>query len=67
MININSTKREYIPFGIRGTVVGHTNNRVIVLFDEQFLNGNNIYGHSQDFKGGFIDPNNLINLTHKFT
>jgi hypothetical protein len=34
VININSTKREYVPFGLRGTVVGHTNDRVIVLFDE---------------------------------
>lgn len=67
VININSTKREYVPFGYRGTVVGHTNTKVIVLFDEQFLTGNNIYGNAQDFKGGFIDPNFLINLTHKFT
>lgn len=36
-MNINSMKREYIPFGIRGTVVGRTNEKVIVIFDEQFL------------------------------
>jgi hypothetical protein len=34
VININSTKREYVPFGLRGTVVGHTTDKVIVLFDE---------------------------------
>jgi Xrn1 SH3-like domain len=34
VINVNSTKREYVPFGLRGTVVGHTNDRVIILFDE---------------------------------
>lgn len=33
-MNINSTKREYVPFGLRGTVVGKTNDKVIVLFDE---------------------------------
>jgi len=34
VLNLNSTRREWIPFGLRGTVVGHTNDRVIVLFDE---------------------------------
>lgn len=66
-MNINSVKREYIPFGLRGTVVGRTSEQVIVLFDEQYLNGNNIYGHCEDYRGGFIDPNHLINLTKKFT
>lgn len=45
VLAINSTKREYLPFGIRGTVVGKTNERVVVLFDEQFIGGNNIQGH----------------------
>lgn len=67
VININSTKREYVPFGLRGTVVGHTNDKVIVLFDEQYLGGNNIFGHCEDFKGGYLNPNYLINLTHKFS
>lgn len=66
VMNVCSVKREYIPFGIRGTVVGKTNDKVIVLFDEQFLNGNDIYGHCQEFRGGFINPDYLINLTKKF-
>ena len=66
VMNVNSTKREYIPFGLRGTVVGKTNERIIVLFDEQFLNGNNIYGHCKDYKGANVNPDNLINLTKKF-
>lgn len=66
-MNVNSVKREYIPFGLRGTVVGKTNEKVIVLFDEQFLNGNDIYGHAESYRGGFINPNDLINLTKKFT
>lgn len=56
-----------MPFGLRGTVVGHTNDRVIVLFDEQYLGGNNIYGHCQDYKGGYVNPNYMINLTQKFS
>ena len=67
VININSTKREYVPFGLRGTVVGHTNDRVIVLFDEQYLAGNNIMGHCEDYRGGNLNPNHLINLNHKFS
>lgn len=66
-MNINSTKREYVPFGLRGTVVGKTNEKVIILFDEQFLTGNNIYGHCDEYKGGYINPNYLINLTKKFS
>ena len=67
VINVNSTKREYVPFGLRGTVVGHTNDRVIILFDEQFLGGVNISNHCKDFKGGYLNPNYIINLTHKFS
>ena len=67
VMNVNSTRREYVPFGLRGTVVGKTNEKVIVLFDEQFLNGNDIYGHAENYRGGFIMPNYLINLTKKFT
>jgi len=67
VINVNSTKREYVPFGLRGTVVGHTNDRVIVLFDEQFLGGCNIFNHCQDFKGAYLNPNYIINLTYKFS
>ena len=56
-----------MPFGLRGTVVGHTNDRVIILFDEQFLGGVNISNHCKDFKGGYLNPNYIINLTHKFS
>lgn len=66
-MNANSTKRQYVPFGLRGTVVGSTNDKVIVLFDEQFFNGNNIYGLCEEFRGGYMEPNYLINLTKKFT
>lgn len=67
VMNLNSTKREYIPFGLRGTVVGKTNERLIVLFDEQFLNGSTIYGHCKDYKGSQVNPADLLNITRKFT
>jgi hypothetical protein len=45
VMNLNSTLRVYVPFGLRGTVVGKTESKIIVMFDNQFLNGNDIYGH----------------------
>lgn len=65
-MSVKSVMREYVPFGMRGTVVGKTNDKVIVMFDEQFLQGNNIYGHCQNYRGAFLDPNFLINLTKRF-
>ena len=34
VINIDSQRFEWIPFGLRGTVVGKAENTLIVLFDE---------------------------------
>ena len=45
VMNLNSTMRSFIPFGLRGTVVGKTEQKVIVLFDDQFLGGNSVNGH----------------------
>jgi hypothetical protein len=33
-MNVRSILREYVPFGFRGTIVGKTNDKVIVMFDE---------------------------------
>ena len=65
-MNLNSTLRQYVPFGLRGTVVGKTESKVIVMFDEQFLHGGNIYGHCQNYKGAQVEPNNLLNLSLTF-
>ncbi len=67
VMNINSSKRDYVTFCLRGTVVGKTNEKVIVLFDEQYIGGNDIYGHCDPCRGGFLLPAYLINLTSKFT
>jgi len=45
VMNLNSTLRQYVPFGARGTVVGKTESKLIVMLDEQFLHGNDIFGH----------------------
>jgi len=67
VMNINSTRRLYIPFGARGTVVGNTEETLIVLFDDQFLQGTNIYGLCDNYRGAHMDPNNLINLSRNFS
>jgi len=41
---MNSTMRNYIPFGLRGTVIGKTDEKVMVMFDEQFIGGQNLFG-----------------------
>lgn len=65
-MNMNSSKRIYIPFGLRGTVVGKTEDEVIVLFDEQFLSGTDIFGHCELYRGALCKPDHLLNLTKKF-
>jgi hypothetical protein len=65
-MNINSTRREYIPFGFRGTVVGKTNDKIIIIFDEQYLGGDSIHGHCKPYKGSLLDTRFLLNLTKKF-
>ena len=66
VINLNSTLRKFIPFGARGTVVGKTEDKLIVMFDDQFIHGNTIYGHCQNYRGAQVDPNNLLNLSREF-
>lgn len=66
VLNLNSQLRRYVPFGARGTVVGRTQDRVIVMFDEQFIGGSDIFGLCEKYRGAMILPNNLLNLTLKF-
>ena len=34
VLNLCSVKRAYVPFGARGTVIGKTEQKIIVMFDE---------------------------------
>lgn len=45
VMNVNSTRRIYIPFGARGTVIGKTEDNLLIMFDEAFIAGTNIYSH----------------------
>ena len=66
VLNLNSTQREYIPFGIRGTVIGRTETKVLVVFDEQFLHGTTLFGHCGPYRGAQVQPRNLLNLSKQF-
>jgi len=66
VMSINSLRRKYLPFGLRGTIIGKTADNVIVLFDEQFLNGDTVYGRCSKYRGAIIQPQQVINITKRF-
>jgi len=66
ILNLNSSRRNYVPFGLRGTVLGKTQDKVIVVFDEQYLGGTDLNGLCEEYRGALVDPNYLCNITMKF-
>jgi len=36
------------------------------MFDEQFIQGSNINGQTELYRGAMIEPINLMNITRKF-
>lgn len=66
VMNVNSVRRHYLPFGARGTIVGKTEEKLIVLFDEQFLQGTTMYGHCEPYRGAMLDSALLVNLSRTF-
>lgn len=66
MLNLNSVLRQYVPFGLRGTVIGRTEDKVMVMFDEQFIGGSNLFNQCENYRGALVNPNHLLNLTKKF-
>lgn len=66
VLNHCSVKRRYVPFGARGTVVGKTEQKIIVMFDEQFVQGSDINGQCELYRGALMDPIHLMNITRKF-
>lgn len=66
VLNLNSSRKQFVPFGLRGTVIGRTESKVIVLFDEQFLHGTSVYGHCRPYQGAQLRPQDLLNLSKQF-
>lgn len=65
-MNLNSMLRQYVPFGLRGTVIGRTEDKVMVLFDDQFIGGGTLFNQCENYRGAMLNPNYLLNLTKKF-
>ena len=55
-MNINSHLTGFIPFGLRGTVVGKTDHHLIILFDEQFLGGGRDVLKNSMYRGARVYP-----------
>ena len=51
-------------FGSRGTVVGIYDEAVEVLFDQEFLGGNDLFGRCSGDCGTLLPPDQLLNLSH---
>lgn len=66
VMNINSTMRAYVPFGARGTVIGRTEDKVMVMFDNQFVGGTDLFQQCEQYRGALISPDFLMNFTEKF-
>ena len=67
VLNINSTLANFVPFGLRGTVVGKTDHHLVVLFDEQFLGGGRDVLKRFKYQSAKVYPQHVINLTWQFT
>lgn len=38
----------------------------MVLFDEQFVGGQSIYGQCENYRGALVSPDHILNITKKF-
>lgn len=63
VVNINTTRRKYIPFGEIGTVVGLTLDSIIVRFDEPNVSLTDVHDTCPPYTGAVVKPESLINLT----
>eukprot|EP00005_Dracoamoeba_jomungandri_P010120 CAMPEP_0174266432 /NCGR_PEP_ID=MMETSP0439-20130205/30202_1 /TAXON_ID=0 /ORGANISM="Stereomyxa ramosa, Strain Chinc5" /LENGTH=1547 /DNA_ID=CAMNT_0015353391 /DNA_START=52 /DNA_END=4695 /DNA_ORIENTATION=- len=53
-----------IPFGLTGTVVSNIDDKLEVLFDKEFIGGNNLNGRCSELRGlTHISPVTLLNLS----
>ena len=38
----------------------------MVMFDDQFIGGQTIFGRCEHYRGALVNPNHLLNPTKKF-
>ena len=65
MINIRSGDRRYIPFGLFGTVIGYSEEHIIVLFDSPLILGYELASISQSrsYRIVSVEKNRLVNYS----
>jgi len=65
IVNINTSKKNFVNFGEIGTVIGFTQNELIVLFDHENLSLTNLYERCRPYRGGTLEPESVINMTRE--
>jgi 5'-3' exoribonuclease 1 len=63
VVNIRSNDVIFVPFGMKGTVTAVSNDFIEVLFDQDFVGGNNLDGRIKSSRGAKVKAINLINMT----
>jgi 5'-3' exonuclease len=63
VINIDTQKRKYVPFGEIGTVIGQTIDGVIVRFDEPNVTLTDVHDTCPPYTGAVVNPSSIVNLT----
>lgn len=65
VININTSRRKFIPFGEIGTVIGLTLEGVIIRFDEPNVSLTDVHDTCPAYTGAVVTPESLMNLTYQ--
>lgn len=63
IVNVNTSKKNFVGFGEFGTVIGFTNSEVVILFDNQNISLSNVYDRCMEYRGAMVTPQSVINLT----
>lgn len=66
IVNINTSKRNFVNFGEFGTVIGFTQTELVILFDNENLSLTNLYERCKAYRGAKLTPDSVINMTRHF-
>ena len=65
VVNINTSRRKFIPFGELGTVIGFTLKDLIIRFDEPNVVLTDVHDTCLPYTGAVVPPTCLVNLTQR--
>ena len=66
IVNINTSKWNFVNFGEFGTVIGFTNTELVILFDNENISLTNLYDRCKPYRGAKLTPDSVINMTRHF-